>query len=212
MLDSSLISWVDVIGYLGGAVTFWAMYCRTIIPLRIGIICGNVGFLAFGFLAESYPTLVLHAFLLPLNSWRTLQMVKLIKEIKEQRADSEILGPLIPFMQLKKEPASSVLFRKDELSDRMILIYSGTVLLKEIDVRLGRDEILGEIGIFTPENRRTCTAVCETDCEIYTLSHEVMLQLYYQNPRFGLYLMRLVVGRLLNNWEKADQKAHAMLT
>lgn len=114
-------------------------------------------------------------------------------------------------MHLGKQPRSSVLFRKNELSDRLILIKSGTVLLEEIDIRLGEHDVLGEIGIFTPENRRTCTAICETECEIFTLSHDIMLQLYYQNPHFGLFLMRLIVGRLVNNWEQADIKAHAAM-
>ena len=44
MPDFAFVSWVDAIGYLGGAVTLWAMHAKTMIPLRIGIIGGNVGF------------------------------------------------------------------------------------------------------------------------------------------------------------------------
>ena len=32
------IPWVDVVGYIGGAVTLWGMYRKTIIPLRLGAI------------------------------------------------------------------------------------------------------------------------------------------------------------------------------
>jgi len=55
MLDIPFVPWVDMIGYLGGAVTFWAMYCKTIIPLRVGVIVGNLGFLAFGFPGRELP-------------------------------------------------------------------------------------------------------------------------------------------------------------
>ncbi|MCP4183328.1 MAG: hypothetical protein GY761_08420 [Hyphomicrobiales bacterium] len=77
----------------------------------------------------------------------------------------------------------------------MILIKSGTVLLEEIGVQLGKDDLLGEIGIFTPENSRTATAICKTYCKIFTLSHEVMLQQYCKNPKFALFLVRLLGRR-----------------
>lgn len=205
------LSWVDAIGFSGAAATIWAMGARTIIPLRIGVIFGNVGFLAFGLLAMSYPTIAAHAILLPLNVWRTIQLVRLINQIKISRKTDDALQPLIPFMRLENARAGTALFRKGERPDRMILIKSGCVLLEEIDVRLGENDVLGEIGIFTPENRRTASAICETDCEIYTISQETMLQLYYQNPRFGLFLLRLIVRRLIENWESADAKSRAGL-
>ena len=77
------LPWVDVVGYLGGAVTLWGMCRKTIIPLRLGAVAGNVGFVFFGLLVPSYPTLVLHALLLPLNLFRTWQMFRLIREIRE---------------------------------------------------------------------------------------------------------------------------------
>lgn len=211
MLENLTLSWVDAIGFTGAAATVWAMGSRTIIPLRVGVIFGNVGFLAFGLLAMSYPTIVAHAILLPLNVWRTIQLVRLIDEIKRSSRDENALAPLIAFMRLEQEKAGTVLFRKGDQPDRMILIKSGSVLLEEIGVHLGKDDVLGEIAIFTPENRRTATAICETDCEVYTLSHETMLQLYYQNPRFGLFLVRIIVRRLMENWESADARAKAGL-
>lgn len=206
------LTWVDAVGFAGAATTIWAMGSRTIIPLRVGVICGNVGFLAFGILAGSIPTLVTHAVLLPINVWRTWQMIRLIQEIKASSRDDNALAPLIPFMRLEKARKETVLFRKGDKPERMILIKHGTIRLEEIGVKIGKDDILGEIGIFTPENGRTCTAVCETDCEIYTLSHDVMLQLYYQNPKFGLYLVRIIVQRLMDNWKDADARAQAGMT
>ena len=138
--------------------------------------------------------------------------MRLIREIQESSADDNALQPLIPFMRLEKTKAGDVLFRKGDKPDRMIVIKSGTVSLEEIGVKIGPEDILGEIGIFTPENSRTCTALCETDCEIYTLSHDVMLQLYYQNPKFGLFLVRIIVRRLMENWKEADARAQARMT
>ncbi len=188
------------------------MHRKTMISLRVAVIGGNIGFLAFGLLAGSYPTLVLHALLVPLNSLRLVQMMRLIRDIKDAAPGSESLAPLYAYMDRASVKAGSVLFRKGEAPEDMIVIRSGTIVLEEIETRVGAGEVLGEVGVFTPENRRTCTAVCETDCELLKLPNDVMIQLYLQNPRFGLYLMRVIVRRLLENWRDADSRARAMLT
>jgi len=204
------VPWVDLVGYLGGLVTLWGMYRKTIIPLRIGAVGGNIAFIVFGFLVPSYPTLVLHALLLPLNCLRTWQMMRLIRDIREAAESDNNLNALLPYMSEVSEPAGTVLFRKDEKPDRMIVIRTGTIHLDEVRVDCGPGDVLGEIAAFTPDNRRTCTAVCATDCELYTLSNDDMIQLYYQNPQFGMYLMRIVVARLLANWQDAEARAKAV--
>ncbi len=204
------LPWVDMIGYSGGALTIWGMFRKTMIPLRLGAIGGNVGFLFFGLLAPSYPTLITHAVLLPLNTIRMFQMMRLVREIRESSGQDNSLEPLLPFMRREQAKAGTVLFRKDDRPDRMIVIHSGTVLLEELDTRCGEGDVLGEIGAFTPDNRRTCTAVCETDCVLHTLSNETMMQLYYQNPRFGMFIVRIIVQRLLKNWQDADAATKPM--
>ena len=49
-----------------------------------------------------------------------------------------------------------------------------------------------EVGLFSAEGKRALTAVCETDSRLLTITKEKTLELYYQNPRFGMFLMRLV--------------------
>ena len=46
------------------------------------------------------------------------------------------------------------------------------------------------------------TAVCETDAELGVIDNDKVLQLYYQNPTFGLYLIKLVSQRLLHDYGK----------
>ena len=204
------LPWVDMIGYSGGALTIWGMFRKTMIPLRLGAIGGNVGFLIFGLLAPSYPTLITHAVLLPLNTIRMFQMMRLVREIRESSGQDNSLEPLLPFMRREQSKAGTVLFRKDDRPDRMIVIHSGTVLLEELGTRCGEGDVLGEIGAFTPDNHRTCTAVCETDWVLHTLSNEAIVQLYYQNSRFGMFIVRIIVQRLLKNWQDADAATKPM--
>ena len=59
--------------------------------------------------------------------------------------------------------------------------------------------MIGEIGLFSPEKRRTQTIICETDGELYRMTDEMIYRLYYQNPKLGFYFMRLIVERLLRD-------------
>ena len=61
---------------------------------------------------------------------------------------------------------------------------------------VGAGTVLGEIGLFSPERRRTSTVVCQTDCEMRTVSAADAIRLYYQEPEFALYLIQLIVSRL----------------
>ena len=90
------VPWVDLVGYFGGGVTLWGMYRKTIIPLRLGAVGGNIGFILFGFLVPSFPTLVLHSLLLPLNGYKTWQMYKLVRKIRESSEGDNNLLPLLP--------------------------------------------------------------------------------------------------------------------
>ena len=90
-----------------------------------------------------------------------------------------------------------VLFRKGDLAREIVYVAMGRLKLQEIDHYLGPGELIGEIGLFSIEKVRTMTVICETDCELYTMTDEMMYRLYYQNPKLGFFFMRLIVERLL---------------
>jgi CRP-like cAMP-binding protein len=52
--------------------------------------------------------------------------------------------------------------------------------------------MFGEVGLFAPNGVRSATAVCEDDCRLYAIGKDRVLELYYQNPRFGFFLIRTV--------------------
>jgi CRP-like cAMP-binding protein len=77
----------------------------------------------------------------------------------------------------------------------------------EIGVVLGPGALVGEIGLFTPDTRRTGTAVCESDVQLGEMSDKKILQLYYQNPGFGFSVFRLV-QRMLENERRQRPEAN----
>ena len=201
------IDWVEGIGYLASLLVFCTFYMKTMIPLRCVGIASNLAFMTYGLAGGLYPVFILHVVLLPLNCLRLHQMRRLIRKVRAAaRAD---MSPewLVPLMTRQQFAKGDVLFRMGDTASSMCLVLSGSVRLAEIGVVLGPSSLIGEIGLFAPDHRRTATAVCETAVEIGSISDEKALLLYYQNPAFGFSLCKLVVQRML---ETERRRAAAM--
>jgi CRP-like cAMP-binding protein len=155
--------------------------------------------MTYGLVGKVYPVFVLHAVLLPLNCVRLHQMRTLIRRVREASRADLSMEWLIPLMTRQKFESGHVLFRMGDPANSMYLILEGSVRITELGVLLGPGTLVGEMGLFAPDNRRTGTALCESDVEVGAITDEKVLQLYYQNPTFGFYMFRLVLKRLLEN-------------
>jgi len=178
--------------------TFWM---RTMIPLRVAAIAGNLAMTTYAFLAGLYPMVGLQAMMLPVNIYRLVQMQRLTRRVSLAASGEFNAGALIPFMRREVHKDGDVLFKAGDESDRMYIIKSGKVRLVEVNRVLDSDAIFGEIGLVASANRRTATAVCEGDAILMSINQNDVHQLYFQEPEFGFYLMRLVTDRLLHNLE-----------
>ena len=58
--------------------------------------------------------------------------------------------------------------------------------------------------VFTEAGRRTASAVCVSDVRLLVITYEQFEQFYFQNPEFGLYLVRLIVRRFEINHTDPD--------
>jgi CRP/FNR family transcriptional regulator, cyclic AMP receptor protein len=119
------------------------------------------------------------------------------RELKDADPDLPLSQWLLPHVTKRHAKAGEMLFYKGEMADDMFYIESGSVRLIEINKILGPTSLIGEIGLFAPNNQRVLSICCETDCEFLTLNREGAYRLYYTNPALGFALMRLVVGRLI---------------
>ncbi len=195
----------EVAGYLASALVAASFYMKTIIPLRLFAITSNVVFIVYGIGAGLYPVIVLHTFLFPLNILRLLQMKRLIKNVKEASDGSFSLQSLIPYMSIETIKKGDVLFRKGDLADKMYYLCKGRIELVENEMILDKGHLLGEMGIFSPLNRRTGTAICmDDDMKVYSITEKGVKQLYYQNPEFGFYLVKLITGRFISGVDKEN--------
>lgn len=197
------MGWQEFVGYLGSFLLFSTFWMRTMIPLRIAAISGNLAMATYAALAGFYPMVGLQLLALPVNVARLVQMRRLTRRVALASGGEFTAGALVPFMERETHQDGDVLFRAGDESGCMYLIREGAVRLVEVGRVLGEDEIFGEIGVISAKNRRTATAVCEGRTVLMKLDQDHVLQLYFQEPEFGFYLMRLVTDRLLHNLEEA---------
>lgn len=66
----------DVYGWAAAALTLLAFSCTHIVRLRYVALGANFAFIAYGFNAELWPVLALHAVLVPVNLWRLQQAMQ----------------------------------------------------------------------------------------------------------------------------------------
>ena len=183
-----------------GAVFFVAtLLMRTMVPLRICGIISDVFFIGYGVLASSVTTFFLYLLLLPINVFRLRQMLKLVKKAQIAAQGDLSMDWLRPFMARRKYRKGDVVFRKGQPASEMFITCAGTFLVTELGIELPPGRVLGELGFLTPGNKRTQTVECTEDGEVLTITYEKLLELYFQNPEFGYYFLRLTSERLLQN-------------
>jgi CRP/FNR family transcriptional regulator, cyclic AMP receptor protein len=201
------ISWIEALGYLGALLTLGTYSMNTMIPLRIVALCANSMFIVYGYLAPVYPQLLLHGLLLPLNSLRLYQMLQLIGKVRTASEGDLNMDWLKPFMSKRACKAGEIIFRKGDLSSAMFYTVSGSYRLNEIAQDVGPGQVIGEVGLIAPDNKRTLTFECIEDGELLTISYGQVKQLYFQNPRFGFYFLQLISQRLFQDIARLQDQA-----
>ena len=186
-----------ILGFIASALVLATFWMRAPIRLRQVAIGSNVAFLTYGVLTQAWPIAVLHALLLPLNFWRLHEMKTLTRKVEVALTGDLSMDWLRPFMQPRRFSAGDVIFRKGDEQTDVYYIVSGTVALPEIDVLLNAGQLIGEMAIFSPNLQRSLSAVCVSDVEMLYMPNDAILRLYFQNPEFGLFLVRLITQRLL---------------
>jgi hypothetical protein len=190
---------------LMGAIFFVAtLMVRTIVPLRVIGIISNLFFITYGALAGAVPTFLLYLLSLPINVIRLRQMLNLVRKARVSAQGDLSMDWLRPFMSPRKYKNGEVLFRKGDVAKEMFLTVTGKFLVAEIGVELPPGRMMGELGFVAPENRRTQTVKCIEDGAVLTITYEKLLELYFQNPEFGYYFLRLTSERLMQNISRLE--------
>jgi hypothetical protein len=191
----------EIVGIAAAGASLYAAHAKTIIPLRVAAIVANVLAMGYSFMHGTYPTFALNAILLPLNTWRLRSMVLLIREIDAATKGDLNVDWLLPYMRPVKFRAGDVIMERGDYATEAFYVVSGEVEIVEIAQTHGHGTLLGEIGLFTPNGRRTMTVRCKTDVQAAKIAYDQFKELYFQNPQFGFHLLQLVIARMQTNSE-----------
>jgi CRP/FNR family transcriptional regulator, cyclic AMP receptor protein len=191
--------YVELLGWAAAGFTLLTFSMRTMLPLRMSAIVSNVFFISYGAVGGLTPVLVLHLLLLPFNIWRLVELLRTRRSIERARRGAIDPRWLRNLSTARKAFATgSVVFQKGDSPDFIYYVLSGRVGLEGVDVVLEPGEVFGEIAFFTDARARTLTARCLEPCELLALDEAAFTRLHYQDPAFGLYLMRLITQRLMD--------------
>ena len=199
------MNYVTAIGFVAAGLVIATLSMRTMVPLRIVGIASNCAFVTYGILFGSVPTVVLHTILLPLNIYRLREMFNLVKQVKVAAQGDMSMDWLKPFMSKRSIKAGDILFQKGDEADHVYFVVSGRLHLNEIDIDVLPGSVVGELGMLAPARRRTQTLECSEDGSLLEITYDKIEELYYQNPKFGFYFLRLSTGRLFENIARLER-------
>lgn len=198
------MSVIDMAGWVAGSLVLVTFYLKTIIPLRTVAVASNLAFIGYGLLAGLTPIVVLHTLLLPLNLLRLHQLRVLVQRVKRASRGDFTLEMLIPYMKRQRLSEGTTLFARGDDANTVYLILEGRVRIVAANALIRPGQLVGEMGLFAPDRLRTDTAVCDTDVELASVTEDQLWELFYQNPEFGAYLLRIIVQRAVTSGRREE--------
>jgi CRP/FNR family cyclic AMP-dependent transcriptional regulator len=186
----------ELIGIAAACASLYAAYAKTIIPLRIAAIAANFLAMLYSLTHGTYPTFMLNAVLLPLNGWRLWAMLKLIRDIDRAIKTDMNVDWLLPYTRPRHFKAGDLVLQRGEYATAAFYIVAGELEIVELGKAIGPGTLIGEIGLFTPDGRRTMTVRCKTAVQTAKIDYDQFKELFFQNPQFGFHLLHLIVARL----------------
>lgn len=200
MEQLTAFNWVAAIGWLGSILTIATYAMNTMMPLRILAIASSISYLIYAYLLQLWPLLGMELALLPINCYRLWQIVTLRDLVAQAKDGTATDFSVIKAYGKKRQiTAGSLIFKRGDPVDQLYFIGSGRVLIEEVGIEVSSGDIFGEIAFFTDAATRTATARCVEDAEVYEIDKKRFMRLQFEDPSFGLSVMRTVTRRLSDN-------------
>ena len=192
--------WIEAIGWLASLLTIATYSMNSMIPLRILAIGSSVCFVIYAFILQLWPLLLMELILLPINCFRFWQILtlrgRLQRAADENTSDFSVIRT---YGQKRTIPAGTRIFERGDPVDSLFFVASGRVLIEEVGAEILPGDIFGEIAFFTDAATRTATARTVEQAEVYEIDRKRFMRLQFEDPSFGMSVMRTVTRRLAAN-------------
>jgi CRP/FNR family transcriptional regulator, cyclic AMP receptor protein len=189
----------EIFGIAAALASLYAAHSKTMIPLRWAAIAANALAMVYSAMHGTWPTFALNAILLPTNAWRLHAMLRLIADIDQAIKGDLSAEWLLPYARPKTFQAGEIMMARGDYATAAFYVAAGEVEIPELGQNFGKGTLLGEIGLFTPDGRRTMTVRCVTEVHAAVLDYDRFKELYFQNPQFGYRLLQMIVARMQQN-------------
>ena len=199
----------ETMGYIASLLVLLTFSMKTMVQLRTIGILSNLFFIAYGYLSDANPIMILHCILLPLNVLRLQQIRTLVRQVEDATRGDMNLDWLKSITKRRRLKAGENLFQKGDTADSMMFIVSGAFRVSDLEVEVGKGQLIGELGLLAVNNTRTRTVTCIADSEVLEITYDQVRQLYFQSPKFGFYFLQLASRRLFEDIERLDRELAA---
>jgi CRP/FNR family transcriptional regulator, cyclic AMP receptor protein len=186
----------ELIGFIGQGKMFLSAWMTRIIPLRLLSMSAGVFTGVYAYVTGFWPALLLALLQLPINLLLLHSARRTMADIARADTPDHAATILRRYGLEERAKSGQVLFRRGDQASAVYLIEVGTVLLPELDIRLGQGDVLGEMGLFSRGNTRDQSAICETDVVLTTLGREAFHHVHDAHPEIGFALISLIRRRL----------------
>ena len=199
------LTFANILAMAGAIFLVTTFVVRTIVLMRVLCIFSIVFFLGSAALAYSLPKFLMYLLALPINVIRLVQIRNVVKKARVAAQGTLSMDWLKPFMTPRTYQKGEVLFHKGDPGTEMFQTVSGKFLVTEIGIELPPGRMLGELGFISPDNKRTQSVECIETGEVLTITYDRLLEIYFENPEFGYFFLRLVSDRLLQNHARLEK-------
>lgn len=111
--------------------------------------------------------------------------------------DEAGFGWPLAFMRREQFRKGDFLFKAGDPAEKLYYIADGSILLPELGRSVGAGQVLGEVGIFSPNRSRSASAVAEVDVDTYAMGREEVRQLMSRDPGLATNLIEVVLKRVM---------------
>lgn len=194
------MGWIEAIGWLASLATVAAYSVNTMMPLRILAILSSVFFAVYAILIQSWPLLGMELVLLPINCYRLWQILWLQNRLaKAEETGEDDFSVIKAYGKARTIKAGTQIFERGDPAGQLYYIDTGRIVIEDIGVEVSAGNIFGEIAFFTDAATRTATVRCLEDTRVFEIDKKRFMRLQFEDPGFGLSVMRTITRRLITN-------------
>ncbi len=152
------------------------------------------------------------------TTFRRKRFMPLSIQLEEIFPVPSLVSKFVSYMERLQIPADHCLFKQGGFPDALYFVESGQVsLIRELATgkterlgTFGEGTVLGEVGFYS-QTTHSATAITDTPCRLYRISHEVLAKMLQEDPQLLAACHQLIAQLLAERALDADEKTKILV-